>query len=100
MCKSSISAIRQIQYLKVKEFIYVMAGIIFQDKIDRETHFIATYELEGKTSVRDAAWELAIGQSVGNPNVRNEWETDELSKSTRAKSREMRILCAVSSVLS
>lgn len=42
------------------------------------THFIATYDLEGRNSLRDAAWELAIGQSVGNPHVRNMWETDEL----------------------
>ena len=55
-----------------------MSSIIFQDVVDRKTHFIAIYDLEGKTSVRDAAWELAIGQSVGNPNVRNAWETDEL----------------------
>lgn len=48
------------------------------EALDRETHFVATYDLEGATSLRDAAWELAIGQSVGNPHVRNEWETDEL----------------------
>lgn len=41
-------------------------------------HFIATYDLQGEHSLRDAAWELAIGQSVGNPHVRNVWETDEL----------------------
>lgn len=41
-------------------------------------YFVVTYLLEGKVSLRDAAWNLAIGQSVGNPNVRNEWETDEL----------------------
>ena len=55
-----------------------MSSIIFQENVDRTTHFIATYDLEGAKSVRDAAWDLAIGQSVGNPNVRNEWETDEL----------------------
>jgi ribulose-bisphosphate carboxylase large chain len=30
------------------------------------------------TNLKDAAWNLAIGQSVGNPSVRNEWETDEI----------------------
>ena len=39
---------------------------------------MAEYYLESKTSLRDAAWALSIGQSVGNPNVRNRWETDEL----------------------
>ncbi len=52
--------------------------MIFVNEIDLEKNFIATYELEGKNSLRDACWELAIGQSVGNPNVRNQWETDEL----------------------
>ena len=50
----------------------------FRDKVDEDKYIIATYFLKSKTSLRDAAWNLAIGQSVGNPNVRNEWETDEL----------------------
>jgi ribulose-bisphosphate carboxylase large chain len=29
-------------------------------------------------SLADAAWNLAIGQSVGNPNIRNQWESEEL----------------------
>jgi ribulose 1,5-bisphosphate carboxylase large subunit-like protein len=52
--------------------------MIFRDSVDASEYFIARYILEGKKSLRDAAWELAIGQSVGNPNVRNQWETDEL----------------------
>ena len=52
--------------------------MIFRDSVDQSEYFIARYILEGKKSLRDAAWELAIGQSVGNPNVRNQWETDEL----------------------
>jgi ribulose-bisphosphate carboxylase large chain len=51
---------------------------IFTPKINRETYVIGTYYLESKVSIRDAAWNLAIGQSVGNPNVRNRWETNEL----------------------
>src|SRR5688572_7142393 len=55
---------------------------IFRDaeEVDASRYIIATYDLwarEGST-VRDAAWNLAIGQSVGNPTVRNEYETDEL----------------------
>jgi ribulose-bisphosphate carboxylase large chain len=49
-----------------------------ESEIDSEKYFIATYYLASSTTLRDAAWNLAIGQSVGNPNVRNEWETDEL----------------------
>jgi ribulose-bisphosphate carboxylase large chain len=52
--------------------------MIFKASVDTNENFIATYILEGKKSLRDAAWELAVGQSVGNPNVRNRWETDEL----------------------
>ena len=52
--------------------------MIFKESVNMEENFIATYILEGKKSLRDAAWELAIGQSVGNPNIRNKWESDEL----------------------
>lgn len=40
------------------------------------TYYIKVNERYG--SLKDAAWALAIGQSVGNPKVRNEWETDDL----------------------
>ena len=59
--------------------------MIFKEEVDLNLYFIATYELEGKISLRDASWELAIGQSVGNPNVRNHWETDELFEKYSAK---------------
>lgn len=51
---------------------------IFQQTVDENAYYIATYNIKSKTTLRDAAWNLAIGQSVGNPNVRNEWETEEL----------------------
>lgn len=51
---------------------------IFTTQFDHQKYIVATYYLESATTLRDAAWNLAIGQSVGNPNVRNEWETDEL----------------------
>ena len=53
---------------------------IFQPEFVSNNYFIATYFLESKTTLRDAAWELAIGQSVGNPGVRSQWETEELFK--------------------
>jgi ribulose-bisphosphate carboxylase large chain len=49
-----------------------------RNEINSEDYVIATYLLTSNVSIKDAAWNLAIGQSVGNPNVRNEWETDEL----------------------
>ena len=50
----------------------------FRDEIDEDKYIVAKYHLESKTSLRDSAWNLALGQSVSNPNVRNKWETDEL----------------------
>jgi ribulose-bisphosphate carboxylase large chain len=49
-----------------------------RSEIDLDRYLIATYAMSSNTSLDDAAWNLAIGQSVGNPNVRNEWETDDL----------------------
>ena len=51
---------------------------IFRKNVDTSKYILVTYFLESRTTLRDAAWNLAIGQSVGNPNVRNQWETDEL----------------------
>jgi ribulose-bisphosphate carboxylase large chain len=52
----------------------------FKDRseIDNDRYYIATYEMTSSANLREAAWNLAIGQSVGNPSVRNEWETDAL----------------------
>ena len=50
----------------------------FRTEVDKEKYFVATYEMTSSENLREAAWNLAIGQSVGNPSVRNEWETDEL----------------------
>jgi ribulose-bisphosphate carboxylase large chain len=51
-----------------------------RDEIDSNKYFIATYEMSSSANLKEAAWNLAIGQSVGNPNVRNEWETDDMFK--------------------
>src|SRR5690348_13906120 len=52
--------------------------MIFKNKINEEDYIIAEYDLEGSVSLKQASWELAIGQSVGNPHSRSIWETDEL----------------------
>ena len=51
---------------------------IFRKEVDKEKYFIVTYYLEAKTSLKDATWNLAIGQSIGNPNNRSIWETEEM----------------------
>ena len=52
-------------------------------EIDTQKYIIATYiittrSIKEDVNLREAAWALAIGQSVGNPSVRNKWETEEL----------------------
>ena len=49
-----------------------------ESQINKDKYFIVEYFLGSTKNLRDASWQLAIGQSVGNPNVRNRWETDEL----------------------
>ena len=38
-----------------------------RSEIDSEKYFFVSYYLESTISLREAAWQLAIGQSVGNP---------------------------------
>lgn len=42
------------------------------------SYFLVEYYLESSTNLKEAAWALAVGQSVGNPHNRAEFETDEL----------------------
>ena len=51
--------------------------LFYNIDINRAKYFIATYEMTSGTNLKDAAWALAIGQSVGNPNVRNQCENDQ-----------------------
>jgi ribulose-bisphosphate carboxylase large chain len=49
-----------------------------ENEIETENYFIVTYFLESKTNLREAAWNLSIGQSIGNPNNRSIWETERM----------------------
>ena len=57
-----------------------MEFTLFKDKksIDTSKYVIVKYYLCSSVSLKDASWNLAVGQSIGNPNVRNQWETLEL----------------------
>jgi ribulose-bisphosphate carboxylase large chain len=46
--------------------------------LNKNDYLIVKYYLKSTTNLNEAAWALAIGQSVGNPKVRNKWETEEL----------------------
>jgi len=50
-----------------------------------QNYFVVTYVLTSNTNLKDAAEKLAIGQSIGNPNVRSYWETDELIENHACK---------------
>lgn len=53
---------------------------IFKESVDKDKYYIVKYFLEASSgsTLRDVTWALAIGQSVGNPNIRSTWETEEL----------------------
>lgn len=51
---------------------------IFRDKVDKTKYFVVKYFLESKTSLKDAAFNLAVGQSTGSPSARSEFETPQL----------------------
>lgn len=57
-----------------------MSVNIFRELLqeEKDKYFVVTYFLRGKTSLMEASWNLAIGQSIGNPNNRSVWETDEM----------------------
>ena len=53
--------------------------LFYNPKIDKNKYIVAKYYIEcKKEDLSKAAWNLAIGQSVGNPNLRNKWETNEI----------------------
>ena len=52
-------------------------------QVSPEDYIIATYYLassDNRYSLYDLAWNLAVGQSIGNPNTRSLFETDEMLK--------------------
>ena len=53
---------------------------IFSKEIDSQDYIIAEYYLKSSRSLEDAALNLAIGQSFGNPSVRSKYETYDLIK--------------------
>jgi len=58
---------------------------IVRDQKELGTYFYVTYEVESTVSVYDAGWNIAVGQSIGNPTKRSVWETDEMIEAYCAK---------------
>ena len=52
----------------------------YNKDIDHSKYVIATYFIKSRNvDLKKASWDLAIGQ-IGNPNVRNQWETGRTLK--------------------
>ena len=62
-----------------------MAIDLVRDEKDLGKYFYVTYDVESTVSVYDAAWGIAVGQSIGNPSKRSVWETDEMIENHCAK---------------
>jgi len=48
------------------------------EEISDSKYILVHYYLESTVSVSDAAWNIAVGQSIGNPKVRNDNENNDL----------------------
>lgn len=49
-----------------------------RNEINSDDYFFAKYYVKAKDNLASAGFNIAIGQSVGNPLSRSVWETDEL----------------------
>ena len=58
---------------------------LIREEKDLGRYFYVTYEVESTKSVYDAGWNIAVGQSIGNPTKRSVWETDEMIEAFCAK---------------
>jgi len=51
---------------------------IYRKTVDNSKYIIATYDVSTTATPEDAAWAIAVGQSIGNPNARSNWETKQM----------------------
>lgn len=58
---------------------------IVRDSKDLNKYFYVTYDVTSATTLYEAAWNIAVGQSIGNPNQRSVWETPEMIEAYCAK---------------
>lgn len=58
---------------------------ILQDSKDFANYFYVKYKITSSTTVHEAAHDLAVGQSIGNPNKRSVWETAPMIEKYCAK---------------
>jgi ribulose-bisphosphate carboxylase large chain len=58
---------------------------IVRDGKDLDKYFYTTYEVVSSTTLYEAAFGIAVGQSIGNPSKRSVWETREMMETYCAK---------------
>lgn len=58
---------------------------IFKKSINENNYIVVSYWVKSKTNLKDAAWNIAIGQSIGNPTKRSPYETSELIENHACK---------------
>jgi ribulose-bisphosphate carboxylase large chain len=64
---------------------------LFKSDVDPETHIIATYHISAKPeNIRSSVKAIAIGQSIGNPDVRTERDSPEIMDNHLAKIIELK----------
>jgi len=51
---------------------------IYTENLPHDEYIVARYFLRSRTTLWEAAWNLAVGQSMGNPSIRNAWETEAM----------------------
>jgi len=63
----------------------VINDIILMSSANNNNGNIVTYDVKSKTNLWDVAYAIAVGQSVGNPEKRSEFESRELFETYCAK---------------
>jgi ribulose 1,5-bisphosphate carboxylase large subunit-like protein len=63
----------------------VINDIVLVSSTNNNNGNIVTYDVKSKTNLWDAAYAIAVGQSVGNPEKRSEFESRELFETYCAK---------------
>ena len=58
---------------------------ILRDGKDLNKYFYVKYEIVSSATLYEAAFGIAVGQSIGNPSKRSVWETPELIEAYCAK---------------
>lgn len=69
-----------------------------RDKVDLDKYIVATYSIigegytqpNGTADLERVAHAIAIGQSIGNPNARSMWETEQMIEDHAAKILDIR----------